>query len=94
VIEVWQNKETEAPSFQIGGVVMDLGKEETEAQAELFKEVMNHPDAVAGGAVRAPLTTRIALAAARVLQEEIDRLTIQEPKKRMPHKVEVSVERS
>ena len=94
MIEVWQNKQTEAPSIQVGSITMDLGKEDTEAQAELFKEVMNHPDAVAGGAVRAPLTKTIALAAARVFQEELDRHTIKEPKNRMPHKVEVSVDRS
>jgi len=92
MIEVWQNKQTEAPSFQVGSIVMDLGKKETEAQKELFAEVMNHPDATVAGAVRAPLSSRIALAAARVLQEHLEAHTVKEPKKRMPHEVKVSVE--
>lgn len=69
---------------------MDLGKE-TPAQALLFKLVMNHPEAVASGAVRAPVTIEIAEAMLAVVSEEI---MPKRPKKKMPHSVEISVDRA
>lgn len=94
MIEVWQNKETECPSVQVGSLTMDLGKEDTPAQKVLFALVMNHPDAVAGGAVRAPVNDQIAQALMEVVQDEIGKHLPKPRKKRMPHSVQVSVDRS
>ena len=90
MIEIWQNKQTEAPSIQVGSITIDLGRE-TPAQAELFRLVMNHPDADAGASVRAPLTEEIQRAFLSVLAEHTEVFL---PKKKMPHSVEVQVDRS
>jgi len=72
MIEIWQNQLTEAPSIQVGCLVLDLASE-TPSQDELFKLVMNHPEAVVAGAVRAPVTEEIAAAVETVVSEEIRR---------------------
>lgn len=91
MIEVWQNKQTEAPSLQVGSLTLDLPQSPTEAQDELFRLVMNHPEAAAAGAVRAPLSPEIARAVALVVQEELQRHTV---KKKMPHFVQVELDRA
>lgn len=88
MIEVWQNKETGAPSIQVGSITMDLGKKETESQATLFALVMNHPDAVASGAVRAPLTPEIIAAFEKMIVESLRNML----PKRMGHVVQVHVD--
>jgi hypothetical protein len=90
VIEIWSNKITEAPSVQVGTITMDLGKASTAAQDKLFALVMNHPDAIAAGAVRAPMTPEIASAFVTVVDEHLK--TFLPKKKRMPHTVEVTVQ--
>lgn len=73
---------------------MDLGKKPTPAQDTLFALVMNHPEADAAGAVRAPMTQEIADAFVAVVQEEAHKFLPKQPKKKMPHSVEVSVDRA
>lgn len=69
---------------------MDLGKE-TPAQAALFKEVLNHPEAMAAGAVRAPLTRGIAAAFKAVIDEHLREL-LPPTGKRVGHEVKVAIE--
>jgi len=90
MIEIWQNRITEAPSIQVGCLAMDLVSE-TPAQKLLFKLVANHPDAITGGAVRAPVTDEIADAVEKVVSEEIRR-HLPKRGKRMGHTIECHVD--
>jgi len=85
-ISIWQNRQTGTPSIQVGAINIDLN-EETPLQALLFKEVMNHPDAIAAGAIRAPLTQGIIIAFEAVVHEYLRTLL-----PRMSHVVEVKIE--
>lgn len=88
-IRIWNNKQTDAPSVEVGPITVDLG-EETIAQAILFALVMNHPEAVAQGYVIAPVTPEIAEAFTEVLHEEIRKLV----PKRVAQSVEIQIERT
>ncbi len=72
-IRIWHNKQTDAPSVEVGPITVDLGVE-TPAQSSLFALVMNHPDAVVQGYVIAPLTPEIAEAFEKVIAEEVHQL--------------------
>lgn len=70
-ISIWQNSQTGSPSVQLGAITIDLGKDTTPFQDTLFQKVMNHPDANAAGAIRAPVTHEIVEAFLAVLREEV-----------------------
>ena len=72
-IRIWHNKQTDAPSVEVGSITVDLGKE-TPAQQLLFQLVMNHPEAVAQGHVIAPVTPEIAEAFEAIVHEEVLKL--------------------
>lgn len=95
MIEIWEDKRREAPSVQVGNVVVELGKKETQAQSKLFELVANHPDTDAGATMRGPVTDEIGDAFVAVLHEEVAKFRPKlTKKKKMGHFVDISVDKS
>lgn len=88
MIQIWHNKQNDAPSIELGIVKVDLTKEETPEQKELFRLVMSHPEVVAQPHVQCPVTDEIANAFEAMIHAEVRKQT----KKRLGQRAEFTIE--
>lgn len=94
MITIWHNRQTNAPSFEVGTIKYDFPIEEpntppSPAADALFQAVMTNPDVVAaGGGFKGPVTHEISDLIVAALREEVNRFA---PKTRKRLSSEVSV---
>lgn len=97
LITIWHNRQTNAPSLEVGTIKYDFPLEEPNepmrpAADALFTAVMQHPDVVSeGNQIKGPVTQEIGDLIMAALREEVNRFAPKVKKRRMASEVSVEI---